>query len=433
VLSELAGSQYLRQLLSRTKGISVDIIWLFLGKALALAANASMLVVLGRQLQTGPFGTVIAAIGAEIVVSRVLLFGTDVGTFRLQTLEPQWRPHLRGASLLLLLGATAVGTVLAAICTLPAAVRLLPGPRWVGPVVLAGASGMVLHDYVYWTRLADYGYRSAGLLAAAVAGTRATIVIIALMAAGVRDAYSLLITMAVVPLTISSVLLLRNRPKLTGLPRTILVKLLRYCGWQAASNIIGTLTLQQGTLVLSLLRRPADAAIFGLAITLGTAAILVTQSVQEFLISRALRFGRAHDIKRFLSKALALTSAIASLLFFVLLGAFSLMGLLFRSRLPVSMTVFFPIALAIAILLLHAPFETVCHMLSRPHDIVLSKSLRLIVGLVLGVVWGSKSGAAGAAAALLISTVISLVALVVLTLWNLTSRPSNRKLVEVEV
>jgi hypothetical protein len=401
--------------------VSTGVGWLLSGKLVALAANGALLFALAALLAPAHFGLIVTTVSAQIIVSRVLLLGTDVATFRVQALEPRWTPHLAGASLRLVLSLIAIATAFAFASTHPIAVRLLPGPWWFGPIVVTGAAGMALHDYVYWRRLAGIGYRAASLMTSGAAMSRLALVM-ALLIAGAKNPLLLLMAMAIVPLSVSSVLLWRNRPSFRGLPPAAMAVLLRYCGWQASSNILGTIALHQGTLLLSWLREPADAGAFGLAMTVATAAGILTQSLQEFLTARAFRLGPYIRTAKFLAKSVGLASAVSAGLFAALLAAFSLLGLLLRARLSISQDLFVPIAAVAAILVLHTPFEAVCHVLVRPDAILAGKVARLAAGFALGILWGAGHGAVGLARALLVSTVLSLVMIAGFVAWRLAAR-----------
>ena len=144
-----------------------------------------------------------------------------------------------------------------------------------------------------------------------------------------------------------------------------------------------------------------------MAMTMGTAGVLAMQSLQEFLTERALRKSEQHTA-RFLAKAVALTSAIAVFLFAGLLSAFTAIGWLVRTRAGFDVIVCV-LALALSVLLLHSPFEAVCHTLSRPDVIVGAKAAGFIVATSFAFLWGAKDGAVGIGTALLMATFVSLV------------------------
>jgi hypothetical protein len=130
-----------------------------------------------------------------------------------------------------------------------------------------------------------------------------------------------------------------------------------------------------------------------------------------------------HNLVKFLLKSVAMCVAISICVFIALLAVFTAIDALLDLRLPLSGTVFMPITAAFVVLLLHAPFEVVCHLLVRPQGIVASKSLRLIIAVTLGMLWGIKQGAAGAGKALLVSTIVSLVMIAGFTAWSISRRP----------
>ncbi len=399
---------------------------LLLGKSVLLLGNALLLIVLGRRLPAFSFALITTVFSAQMILSRILLFGVDVSALRLQ-----WTAEdsnlVRGAAARILLCAVSATAFLSVAVTVAGQLGVWIGSVWWLPLMIAaGAIGLAFIDYAYWQYLARLNYARAALLQGGSAFLRAALGIWAVLA-GWSNPFRIVALLVGIPLVIG---LAANRGEFSLARRarfSEVRKLLRYSGWQAVSTVFGTISLQFGAPLLWSLRKPVDAAIIGFAAMIGTGGAIASQAMQEFLISRAAQLSQS-TVSVFLRKATALSVLSAAVLLGALVVAFDQMARLMDPRLSSKPAVFWLISFSLAVYLLHAPLEAVCHYLLRPSLIVISRGARVLIAVGLGFHLGASQGAPGVALAQLIAAVCSLFLLAALTMAAILKTRGERAL-----
>lgn len=401
--------------------------WVLGGKLALIGANAALTLVLANVLQLELYGMLVAAIGLQLLISRVMLLGVETGLMRLQTLSDLAERAVQvGRAGLVVIMATTVLISLGAL-VIAFAWSWSEIPRWTIAVVVGGALGTALVDYGYHYRLAGLEFRAA---AAVQGGTALARTLVTCLAAVLGGGHAMATLLAYAGVTAVSGALqgatvargASGRP-----PRDLVWRLVRYSAWLGVANTLVVLSLYEGTFLLLHLDQPAAASVFGLALTLSLGFFALYNAFYEYAVARIVRVGSPQAVRHFVLRGLGAALGLS----LVCVPVIGLIGLvipyLVRSEYAGVTTVFFLLAGSMLVLVLQAPLEAACHALLRPHLVLLGWGLRVAAIAFLAWCATPDLGALDAALAQLGGGAIAAGALGVLVLPRL--RPNEPRLV----
>ena len=398
---------------------SIALGWVSAGKLMLLTGNAVLIVFLSQRLSLDTYGIFVAVVGAQLLVSRVLMLGVDAGMIRLKTVgELRVRAEeLERAGFLVI--APIFGSVVdgqsasrpdsVSLCLAKMVVWPCPGSR-------AGRDRTSLVDYVYSYHLSHLAYRKAALVQGGTALARLVLTATA----------SFLIPQSPLPVFLSytgvvfvvGVWLALAIWWRSGAAQEsgILRKLLSYSVWQGGVNIAGAFSLHQGTFLLVYLGYKSAAGIFGMGLTMSLGFFAVYMGVSEFVFSRIVRLGSLDRLPRFLLKASAASILVALACVPVALAVGAIAPYILKQQLWTSIPAFFWLTAAMLVLILQAPFQAACHYLMRPNFVAIGWVVRIVSIALLGWRAAPVYGATGVAAAQFGGSLIGLSTFLVLIL-----------------
>jgi O-antigen/teichoic acid export membrane protein len=397
--------------------------WVVLGKLGLAGANAALLLVLAQLMELELYGLMVTAIGAQLILSRVLLLGVDSGMIRLRTVpELRERAHevvQAGVNVLL----RRIGVLILALL-LAAPLLLSPAAREPGLVISSVAFGGIataLTDYAYFYWLANLNYRAAALVHGGTAVARLALTIaIALL----FPRQPLLIFVAY-PLAslIYGVLQAAafKHGKRTRSEPALIQRLLRYSSWQGGADIAQLLSMYVGTFILVLLGQPAAAGLFGLSLTLSMGFIVIYQAYGDYLYPRVAQVESFRALARFLRHSLMATVGVIVACLPIGLAIGVLVPWFLRTELHSVVPIFYCVGASFLLLIFLCPLKLACHYLLRPHFLFIGASLRLVLVAILGSILAAEMGAMGMAIAQLAGTAISILVLALLFARSLQS------------
>lgn len=410
------------------------LVWVLGSKLALIGANAALTLTLANLLELKIYGVFIAAIGLQLLISRGILLGVDIGLTRLRTLSDlgEQRAQVGRAGLVVI----AVTTAIVSVGALPAAlVWSWPGfPRWGMAAVVGGALGTALVDYGYRYRLAGLQFRAAAGVQAGTAVARALVTCLAAVLVAGHAMVTLLayagVTVVCGFLQLATVV----RGPAGSPPRALVWRLVRYSAWLGVANMLVVLSLYEGNLLLLHLQQPAAASVFGLALTVSLGFFALYNAFSEYTVARIVRIASPQALRQFVlrSAAAAVALSLASVPIVGIIGV--IIPHLVGEEYAGVETVFFLLAASMLVLVLQAPLEAACHALLRPHLVLLGWGLRVIAFAVLMWRAGPDSGPVGAAFAQLSGGLVAagvLLALVVKGLWQV-GRGQQRPASEAE-
>src|SRR4030095_17144113 len=153
--------------------------WVVLGKLGLAGANAVLMLLLAELMELKLYGVMVTAIGAQLILSRVLLLGVDSGMIRLRTVpELRERAHevvQAGVSVLLRRIGVLILLLLLAAPLFLSQVEREPG-LVIGSVAFGGIA-TALTDYAYFYWLANSNYRAAAFVHGGTAAARLALTI----------------------------------------------------------------------------------------------------------------------------------------------------------------------------------------------------------------------------------------------------------------
>ena len=273
---------------------SIALGWVSAGKLMLLTGNAVLIVFLSQRLSLDTYGIFVAVVGAQLLLSRVLMLGVDAGMIRLKTVgELRVRAQELERAGFLFIGRSSALLLMASLLLGPIVFHYA-SPKWSFGLVLAvalGAIGQALVDYVYSYHLSHLAYRKAALVQGGTALARLVLTATA----------SFLIPQSPLPVFLSytgvvfvvGVWLALAIWWRSGAAQEsgILGTLLSYSVWQGGVNIAGAFSLHQGTFLLVYLGYKSAAGIFGMGLTMSLGFFAVYMGVSGFVFSRIVRLG----------------------------------------------------------------------------------------------------------------------------------------------
>jgi O-antigen/teichoic acid export membrane protein len=412
-----------------------ELTWLLTGKAALMGANGVLMLYLADRLQLQTYGLFITIISAQLLVSRALLLGVDVGLIRLRTVA-EFRDH---TSKLVQAGLRIIGfstfTLIALALVLEgglSAFALPHWPSWATAAVVIGAVGTAFVDYGYGCYLSQLRYKAAGFVQSGTAIGRLVLTVLAVLLFP-QHALAISLTYALASLLAGLIQVVWLRQKRTAHRDTTLQgRLLRYSIWQGGASIIVVLSLYQGNFLLMALDQQAATGLFGLGLTLSLGFFAVYNAYNEYLLPRSAHVTSLNALPGFLWRASG--GAIALILVCVplvlLIGKLSVW--LLRPELQAVESVFYCLAAAQLLLILQCPLVAACHYLLKPHVISLAWTIRVMGIGALGWAFAPERGAMGAALAQLGGTIFALISLIALFAFELHAAQRSHQTALVE-
>jgi O-antigen/teichoic acid export membrane protein len=398
-----------RAAIARMRTPGAGLTWVVLGKAALMGANTVLLLFLAARLPLASYGMFVAIAGAQVVLSRAVLAGTEGGVVRLSSsADLVARRQFIGAGVVIL-RRTAMAVFLFAAA---AALAPLPWQRWVPLAVAAGASGIALVDYGYFCRLARLDYRGASLIQGAMGATRLAATVTASLLWPSRPTAVFIGyaagSLAAGLVQIRTAARTGSRPPAGGVRR-----LFRYSIWQAAASMISAGALHAGTFVFIALRQPDVAGLFGLGLSLSLPFFFLFNAFFEFLLPRISRVQDRAGLTRAVLSWTGVSVALALACVPVAVVAGMIFPRVLRPDMAAAVPVFYWLAASNALLLPQAVFEAASHSLLRPNFVTGTWAVRLAstVGAVL--VLGRGGDAVRAAAGQCVAGAIAVAVLAV--------------------
>jgi O-antigen/teichoic acid export membrane protein len=344
-----------------------------LGKAALMAANTALLLFLASRLPLAVYGLFVAVAGAQVILSRAVLAGTDGGVVRLSSAAGGFaRPECIGAGVVIL-RRTAMTAV---ICAAVAALLPLPWPIWIAPVVAAGGIGVALVDYGYYCRLARLDYRAASAVQCAMGGLRLAAVI-AVNLAWPAQPVAVFLAYAAGSLT-AGLVQFRAAARDASRPAAATVRrLFQYSVWQGTASVVATGALHVGTFVFLALQLKDAAGVFALGLSLSLPFFFLYNAYFEFLLPRMSRAPDTRALRRTVLAWTGVALALAAACVPVAAAAGFIFPRLFRPELAAAVPVFYWLAASNALLLVQAVFEAASHSLLRPVYVTATWTVRL--------------------------------------------------------
>jgi O-antigen/teichoic acid export membrane protein len=407
-------------------------VWLFAGRLVLMGANAATMLLLAHHLALPAYGLFVAAVGAQLLLSRMILLGLDGSVLRLRTL-----PELRDRSdevvraglviLRVTAGIVIVGALVASLAAWIAAPRW---PVWALAAVAAGAIGVALVDYGCCDRLARLEYLTAALLLGGTAVLRLIVTSFVLVLAPDSPALvflayagaSLLVGLALaVALTRARI---SEKGKAVRPEGALVQRLFRYSLWKAGVDVGTILVLNQGVFLLTLLGQRAEAGLFGLGLVLSQGFFAVNLAFFDYLMSRMMRVGGPDKLPWFLVRAFGATFAVVAACVPVTIGIRLLLPYLLRPELHAVVPIFYFLSAAMLLRIVQCPLLVTCYYLVRPHVALGCLAMEVGVTGVLGIALAPRWGAEGAAVAQFLGAASGAAAL---SVWVMVTLRSVRR------
>ncbi len=391
-----------------------ELVWVLSGKFVLLGANGALMLYLAHRLELDTYGVLVLTIGLQLLLSRLLMLGVDVGMIRFsRTSELRHRSHqVVAAGLIVILGATCA-LLLVSLVTTPV-LAWFRIPLWVPLSVVAGAIGTSLVDYVYSVRLVRNEYP---LAAVAQGGT-------SIFRLGVTVLANVLLPSStlIVFITYHGASLLSGMAQTIGLSkvsrpwpdRELIRRLVRYSLWQGKTNVLVIVGLYQGTFLLMLLGQQAATGIFGLGLTLSLGFLAIYNAFFEYLLARIGSVKNIHDLPRFMKRAFGASFTLSIACVPLVVGVAVLVPWLLRPELSEVIPIFYYLAASTILLIHQAPLEVASHYLLRPQLVSFVWLMRAVLIAIPGFMLASAMGVRGAAIAQLIGSGLALFVLAAL-------------------
>ncbi len=385
-----------------------ELSWVLVGKFVLMAANATVMLFLAHRLDLTIYGLLVISISGQLLISRFLLMGVDLGMVRLTgILELRSRSQEVVTAGLVLIICTSILLLVLLLFISPLLLRFAL-PVTVILSMVAGSIGTAFVDYGYSFRLGRQEYQQAAF---AQGGTAMWRLGVTALIAMLLPAYPLAVFFAYHGASVLSGLAqaIPMAHKSWAWPdRALLQRLLRYSFWLGIANIIVILSLYQGTFILMALNQPQATGIFGLALTLSLGFFAIYTAYSEYLLVRIRSLEHIKALPRFLARAAAaaliLVVACVPVIMAVALLMLWFLGQEWREAVPI----FFYLAASMVLLIFQAPLVAACHYILKPQLVTFGWVLRTVLIGIFGLILAPQMGATGAAIAQLIGSALAL-------------------------
>ena len=419
----------------RLRRIGADVFWLASAKLGLLVGNALTFLLLARWIGTEHFGILATVAGAQILVGRLVLFGTEQTMVRLRS-APEFANRQReveGSALAVLLIAAGAVTVLG--LSAGSVIETVWARHFAQEQIvmaLAGGAGSALVDFAYWSWLARRRYHWAALTHVGLAIGR-FLVLYAGLSTGLLPSNRVVTTFSLVTLLAGLLQLailmgiLGYRPSLKLVPR-----LLRYSAWQAGAVILGSMAIYQGTFLLAVLGQKEESGVYGFAVTATVGYMAIYAAASEFLMSRVGNVADGAALRRFMRWSLAVGAGIAVLCVPLTMVAGQVIPRVIPERLWEGGIVFYYLAAAAVLTVLHAPVEVAAHWLMRPDWIMANRVVRIAAIFVAGLIL-ADAGELGVARAQVLGVLVGWIPFAAIVLYRVlrvgaTDGPPRRRM-----
>jgi O-antigen/teichoic acid export membrane protein len=409
------------QLRSHAHGLT----WVVAGKGAFLGANAVLLLFLAQRLTVDSYGQMVVFIGAQVLISRVLLLGVDNGMIRLRTLPDL---HARdqeviGAGLLVLMctcGMLLLGTFVAGSFVNGSANSWWS--PWTAIGVTVGSIGTALVDYGYAYHLTRWSYRTAALVQGGTAMVRLVATSVAVFLTSVFGGHFVLLVYAGVSflsgLLQAGILTKRSH----AWPAAEVVRrLLRYSLWQAGASVTAVLSLYEGTFLLIFVNQRSETGIFGVGLTFSLGFFGIYVAFYEYFFPRMVRTASLGLLPQVLVRTMGGAVLVILGCVALIFAIGKLAPYLIKPALWGGVPVFYCLAASMLLLILQSPFEAACQYLLRPGLVVFVWVVRVLCTALLGLALAPTRGAMGLALAQTGASAIGLIVIVSSTLIALRS------------
>jgi len=379
-----------------TKG-GVDLSWVLGGKFALMGANAAVMLFLAERLDLQTYGLLVITISGQLLISRLLLLGVEVGMIRLIAI-PDLRTREREvvtAGLVFII-CTSIVLLIASLLFVPLLARFgIPG--WVVLCIVVGSLGTTFVDYGYGFRLAHQQYPLAALAQGGTAVLRLGLTSIAVVSLAARP---VAVFMAYHGASLCSGLVQAIIIAVTNWERpdkSLIGRLLRYSFWLGKANIVVIFTLYQGTFILMLVKEQAETGIFGLALTLSLGFFAIYNAYGDYLLARIRAVENIRGIPGFLKKSLFAGLVLILACVPVVFAVAKLLPWFLGPEWLEVVPVFAYLAASMLFLIVQAPLEAVCHYLMKPHLVTVGWLVRAILISVVGLMLAPSLKATGVA------------------------------------
>jgi O-antigen/teichoic acid export membrane protein len=388
-----------------------ELSWVLVGKLSFMAANAAVMLFLAHRLNLTIYGLLVISISGQLLISRFLILGVDVGMVRLTGIV-----ELRSRSQEVV---TAGLALIICTCSTLLVMLLLVSPllsRFALPAsvilsMVAGSIGSALVDYGYSFRLARHEYH---LAAFAQGGTAMWRLGVTALIAVLLPAYPLAVFFAYHGASLFSGLAqaIPMAHKSWAWPdRALIKRLLRYSFWLGMANVIVILSFYQGTFLLMVLKQPQATGIFGLALTLSLGFFAIYTAYSEYLLVRIRSVEHMKALPRFLARAMAGALILAAGCLPVTIAVAVLMPWFLGPDWLEAVPIFLYLAVSMVLLIFQGPLVAACHYILKPQLVTFAWVLRTVLIGVFGLLLAPKMGATGVAIAQLIGSALALLVL----------------------
>lgn len=388
------------------KGHLGQLAWVLGGKGMLLAGNALLMLMLARHLDLETYGLFATVIGAQVLVSRILLLGLDGGVVRLANLQ-ELRPKQVVRSGLMILAYTSIALVVLSAAGWILLEKSGRWPVWAVGAAVTGSIGMALIDYSYFCRLAELGYRTGALLQGGPAVARFAITGVALYTI---PAYPAAVFLAYGGVNLAcgawQFLVLLHRASEAPGPGVV-GRTLRYSAWSGVANVTAALNLHQGTFLLVMFGKRSEAGVYGLALTVALGIFAVKNAYYEYVYPQILQNNDPKSLPRFLLRSMAGGAAIAALGVAGLAAAGWLMPRLVPHEMWAAVPVLYYLGGSMLLLFVQVPLDATSQYLLKPQYTVLGWLVRVASTAILGLALVQAEGALGAAKAQLLGSVLA--------------------------
>lgn len=388
-----------------------ELSWVLGGKITSMGANAALMLFLAERLDLRTYGLLVITISGQLLISRLLLIGVDVGMIRLSAIpDLQSREREVVTAGLVIIFCTSLLLIAVALLSVPILSRF-GIPWWVIACVVVGSIGTSLVDYGYGFRLAHQQYPLAALAQGGTALFRLGVTSIAAVSLTVHPfAVFLAYHSASFCSGLFQTLIIAGR-NWRGPDKSLRQRLLRYSLWQGKANLIVIFTLYQGTFLLMLLKEQAETGIFGLALTLSLGFFAIYNAYGDYLRARIILVKHISALPSFVRHSLLVGLLLILACVPVVFALAKLLPWFLGPEWLDVVPVFVYLAASMLLLIVQAPLEAAYHYIMKPHLITFGWLVRAVLicfgGAVLAFTTMKATGVAigqmlGAALALLV-------------------------------